>query len=115
MCRSRSDVLAGPLGGVVPLCGSCSPRRAPAPPVRHPSVSGPLNVKLEGLPANVTGTVDPSLLTFPGGAVGETVHVRLTTIAGLTIPNTWIALHLTGPGLDISFPILLYGRCPQEA
>ncbi len=82
--------------------------------VRHPSVSGPISIGLEGLPADVTGTVDPPVLGFAAGALGERMNVRLTTIAGLTIPNTWAALHLTGPGIDLSFPILLHGRCPQQ-
>jgi hypothetical protein len=82
--------------------------------VRHPSITGPINVALEGLPANVTGTVDPQTLWFAGGAVGERINLRLTTVAGLTIPNTWASLHFTGPGIDTSFPILLHGRSPQE-
>jgi hypothetical protein len=35
---------------------------------RDPSFSGTLNVSLEGLPSDITGTVNPETLQFPGGA-----------------------------------------------
>jgi hypothetical protein len=83
--------------------------------IRHPSIHGPINVTLEGLPANVTGTVSPQVLQFAGGAVGERLNVRLATIAGVTIPDTWAALRFAGAGIDTSFRILLHGRCPQQS
>jgi hypothetical protein len=82
--------------------------------IRDPSVTGPIAVSLEGLPADVTGTVDPQTLSFPGGAIGERVTVNLSTIAGPTITDTAATLHLVGSGIDLPFWVLVHGSCPQQ-
>ncbi len=82
--------------------------------LRDPSFSGTLNVSLEGLPADIGGTVNPETLQFPGGATGERVTVSLTAVAGPVVPDTSVILRLTGAGTDLSFPILLHGTCPQQ-
>ena len=82
--------------------------------IRDPSVTGPIAVSLEGLPADVTGTVDPQTLSFPGGAIGERVTVNLSTIAGPTVPDTAATLHLVGSGIDLPFTVLVHGSCPQQ-
>jgi hypothetical protein len=82
--------------------------------IRDPSVSGPINVSLGGLPADVTGTVDPQTLEFLGGAIGERLSVSLTGIAGPIVPDTTLTLRLTAQGIDMSFSILLHGSCPQQ-
>ncbi|MGZ6392265.1 MAG: hypothetical protein ACXWQZ_23750, partial [Ktedonobacterales bacterium] len=82
--------------------------------IRDPLVTGPISASLEGLPADVTGTVSPSTLQFPNGAIGQQVSVSLTTIAGPTIPDTWITLRLTGPDVDMPFRILVHGSFSQQ-
>ena len=82
--------------------------------IRDPSVTGPITISLEGLPADVTGTVDPQTLSFPGGAIGERVTVNLSTIAGPTVPDTAATLHLVGSGIDLPFTVLVHGSCPQQ-
>jgi hypothetical protein len=82
--------------------------------LRDPSVAGPINVSLEGLPTDVMGTVDPQILSFPGGAIGERVTVTLDTIAGPTVPDTLVTLHLVGNGIDLPFTVLVHGSCPQQ-
>lgn len=81
---------------------------------RHHSVNGPISVALENLPPDVTGTVDPDVLAFPGGATGQRVSVNLTTIAGPMVPDTWVSLVVVGAGLRMSFPMLVHGSCPQQ-
>jgi hypothetical protein len=82
--------------------------------IRDPSIVGPIAVALEGLPPDVTGTVDPQTLGFPGGAIGERVTVNLSTIAGPTVPDTAVTLHLVGSGIDLPFTVLVHGSCPQQ-
>ena len=82
--------------------------------LRDPSYAGVLNVALEGLPADVSATVSPQPLTWPGSVTGQRVTVAVTSLAGLPVPDTTINLHLTGSFVDLSFPILLHGTCPQQ-
>jgi hypothetical protein len=82
--------------------------------IRHWSFAGVLTVALEGLPVGVTGTVNPQTLSFPGGAIGQQVTLQVTSIAGPGVPDTWANLHVTGASLDISYPILIHGTCPQQ-
>ncbi|WON73847.1 hypothetical protein [Nitrosospira sp. Is2] len=82
--------------------------------IRDPSISGPLTVSLEGLPADVSGTADPQTLTFPGGAIGERVTVNINTIAGPTVLDTAVTLRLVGSGIDLPFTVLVHGSCPQQ-
>lgn len=82
--------------------------------IRDFRVTGPINVTLQNLPADVTGTVTPDNLTFPGWTIGQQVRVALRTIAGTNVPDAWVSLHLTGPGVDMSFPILVHGTCAQN-
>lgn len=51
---------------------------------RAPTIGGPFDVSLEGLPVDVTGIVEPSTIQFPGWSIGQKVTVKLTTIAGPT-------------------------------
>ena len=82
--------------------------------IRDFRVTGPIQVTLENLPADVTGTVSPDNLGFPGWAIGQQIQVGLRTIAGTNVPDGWVSLHLTGPGVDMTFPILVHGACSQN-
>jgi hypothetical protein len=81
---------------------------------RDPGVSGPLDVQLEGLPADVTGRVNPEQLDFPAGAISQRVTINLTTVAGPRVPPTFVTLRLTGQGVDVPFAIPVFGSCPQD-
>lgn len=82
--------------------------------IRDFRVRGPIDVALENLPPEVTATVTPATLDFPGWVIGQRVSVTLTTIGGLTVSDAWVPLHLSGSGVDLSFPILVHGACPQQ-
>lgn len=82
--------------------------------VRDYRISGPLQVSLENVPSGVTGSVTPTTLTFSAGAIGQEVVVTLNTVAGPAVPIVSIGLHLSGPGVDLRFPILIFGTCPQQ-
>jgi hypothetical protein len=78
------------------------------------TVAGVFGVALEGVPAGVTSTITPSTLTFPGGVLGQQITIQLTSIAGQPVPDTWTNLHVVGPGVDKSYPVLVHGTCPQQ-
>src|SRR5262249_42809538 len=80
---------------------------------RDPSVTGPIVASLDTLPPDVSATIQPSTLDFRGGAISELVRLTFSTIAGPTMPDTVVTLRFVGPGVGLSFPILLYGSCPQ--
>jgi hypothetical protein len=82
--------------------------------LRDWTVTGVFAVALEGVPTGVTSSISPSALTFPGGVVGEQITIELTSIAGQPVQDTWMNLHVTGPGVDKSYPILIHGTCPQQ-
>lgn len=82
--------------------------------IRYWNFSGELSVAIEGLPVGITGTVSPQTLTFPGAVIGQQATVQVTSIAGPAVPDTWAHLHVTGPGVDIVYPILIHGTCPQQ-
>lgn len=82
--------------------------------IRDWRFAGVLTVALEGLPVGVSGTVNPQTLSFPGAVIGQQVSLQVTSIAGPAVPDTWANLHVTGPNVDLSYPILIHGTCPQQ-
>lgn len=81
---------------------------------REGTIAPPIDVTIEGLPPNVTATVTPPQLTFPGSITGEGFTVTFTTVAGLPSPDAMASIHLTGTGVDQRFAILITGTCPRH-
>ncbi|MBN3788816.1 hypothetical protein [Burkholderia sp. Ac-20353] len=81
---------------------------------RYGTVGGPMNVTVDGLPANVQAQVTPSVLTFPGNVIGQTTTLTLTVIGGYTVPDTLASLHVVGPKVDERFDFMLTGTCARH-
>lgn len=82
--------------------------------VRGPDVSGPTQVSLSGLPTDVTATISPSILTFPGAVTSQQVTVVLTVNAGVTINDTVIQMEVADTQNKLPAQLLLYGTCPRH-
>jgi hypothetical protein len=97
--------------------GSCKPTSVAGAEVtarylvwRAPSLAAGAPVSIDGLPPNVQADVQPSQLTFPGGALAEAVTVRLRMLSGQVVPDTTISLHVGGETFDVR----LFGTCPRQ-
>jgi hypothetical protein len=95
---------AGPIGNLSPTFWV----------IRRWDIAGPTNVIITNMPPNVTATVSPAQLTYPGWVIGQQVTVALTVNAGVAIPDVVVHITANDGANSVSYDLLLHGTCPRH-
>ena len=82
--------------------------------MRHPTVSGPVDLSVTNLPAEVSYSFSSSKLNFPGWSVGGNSTLTLTATAGIAIPDTVVRIQITNGTIHDDFALLIHGTCPRQ-
>ncbi len=86
----------------------------PVTVLRNGKVSGPATLSIEGLPAGIKAVFNPSVLTFPGNATGQTSILTITATGGLDIGDVLVQIHAASKDFTSTFFADLHGQCPRN-
>ena len=82
--------------------------------MRRHDIPGPTHVAITNLPPNVTATISPSDLTYPGWVTGQQVTATFTVNAGVLIPDAVVNLTASDVTNSVTYDLLLHGTCPRH-
>jgi hypothetical protein len=82
--------------------------------LRRHDVTGPTHVAITNLPPDVTATVSPEDLTYPGWVTGQQVTISFTVNAGVAIPDVVVNLTVSDAMNSVTNELLLYNTCPRH-
>jgi hypothetical protein len=82
--------------------------------LRRSDVTGPTQIEMKNLPADVAATFSPAMLTYPGWVTGQRVTVTYIVNAGVQMPDTVVQLEVIDATNTVTYELLLHGTCPRH-
>lgn len=84
--------------------------------LRRADVAGPTQVAIAGLPPNVTVSLSPASLTYPGWVTGQQVTATFTFNGGASIPDSIIEVRASDSAGNIATSsVTMHGTCPRHS
>jgi hypothetical protein len=82
--------------------------------LRRYDVKGPTQIEIKNLPPDVTVTLSPATLTYPGYVTGQQVTATFTVNAGVQIPDVVVQIEAKDLTNKVSYDLLLHGTCARH-